>query len=113
MFLLHTFESMVSKKKIKQPIPRTTYRRDAETYKILANPKRLEILTLLNEQEMSVEDIACTLGVPKANVSQHLALLREAHLVTVRKEGLNRYYKISDPRVIESRRMIHELVHGI
>jgi ArsR family transcriptional regulator len=104
---------MLTKKKIKQPLPRTTYRRDADTYKILANPKRLEILSLLHEQELSVEDLACTLGVPKANVSQHLALLRRAHLVTVRKEGLNRYYNISDPRVIESRRLLHELVHSM
>jgi ArsR family transcriptional regulator len=98
-----------TKTKIKQPLPRTAYRRNAETYKILANPKRLEILNLLREQEMSVEDLVKTLGVPKANVSQHLALLRHARLVTVRRDGLNGYYNIIDPRIVEPCRILHQL----
>lgn len=96
-------------KKIKQPLPRTAYRRNAETYKILANSKRLEILNLLREQEMSVDDLIKTLGVSKANVSQHLALLRHAHLVTVRREGLNGFYNIIDPRIVEPCRILHQL----
>lgn len=96
-------------RKIKQPLPRTAYRRNAETYKVLANPKRLEILNLLREQEMSVEDLVKTLGVPKANVSQHLALLRHARLVTVRREGLKGYYNIIDPRIVEPCRILHQL----
>jgi ArsR family transcriptional regulator len=99
-------------RKIKQPLPRTAYRQNAETYKILANPKRLEILNLLREQEMSCEELVRTLGVPKANVSQHLALLRHAHLVTVRREGLNGYYNIIDPRIVEPCRILHELARG-
>ncbi|MFO0719014.1 MAG: metalloregulator ArsR/SmtB family transcription factor [Candidatus Paceibacterota bacterium] len=98
-----------SSKKIKQPLPRTAYRRNAETYKILANPKRLEILNLLREQEMSVEELVKTLGISKANVSQHLALLRHADLVTVRREGLNGYYNIIDPRIVEPCRILHQL----
>lgn len=95
--------------KIKQPLPRTAYRQNAETYKVLANPKRLEILNLLREQELSVEQLVKTLCVPKANVSQHLALLREAKLVTVRRDGLNKYYNIIDPRIVEPCRILYEL----
>lgn len=104
--------TLKKEKKITQPLPRTAYRRNAETYKILANPKRLEILNLLREQEMSVEELVKTLHVSKANVSQHLALLRHAHLVTVRREGLNGYYNIIDPRIVESCRVLHELALG-
>jgi ArsR family transcriptional regulator, zinc-responsive transcriptional repressor len=96
-------------KKIKQPLPRTAYRRNAEIYKILANPKRLEILNLLREQEMSVEELIKTLGIPKANLSQHLTLLRHAHLVTVHRAGLNAYYNIIDPRIVEPCRILHQL----
>lgn len=103
--LLHTLETM----KIKQPLPRTAYEQNAETYKILANPKRLEILNLLREQEMSVEDLIKTLGIAKANVSQHLALLRHAKLVTVRRHGLNGHYNIIDPRIVEPCRILHAL----
>ena len=103
---------MATIKKIKQPLPRTAYRRNAETYKILANSKRLEILNLLREQEMSCEELVKTLGVAKANVSQHLALLRHANLVIVRREGLNGYYNIIDPRIVEPCRILHELHKG-
>lgn len=95
--------------KIKQPLPRKAYEKNAEIYKILANPKRLEILNLLREQEMSVEDLVKTLGVTKANVSQHLALLRHSRLVVVRRDGLNGYYSIIDPRIVEPCRILHKL----
>ncbi|MBP6858104.1 MAG: winged helix-turn-helix transcriptional regulator [Candidatus Pacebacteria bacterium] len=95
--------------KIKQPLPKKAYQRNAEIYKILANSKRLEILNLLREQEMSVEDLVKTLAITKSNVSQHLALLRHANLVTVRRNGLNGYYKIIDPRIVEPCRILHKL----
>ncbi len=95
--------------KIKRPLPRIAYERNAEIYKILANSKRLEILNLLREQEMSVEQLIKTLGIAKANVSQHLALLRHAKLVTVRRDGLNRFYNIIDPRIVEPCRILHQL----
>lgn len=95
--------------KIKRPLPRIAYENNAEIYKILANSKRLEILNLLREQEMSVEELIKTLGITKANVSQHLALLRHAKLVTVRRDGLNGFYNIIDPRIVEPCRILHEL----
>ena len=95
--------------KIKRPLPRTAYQKNAEIYKILANSKRLEILNLLREQEMPVEELVKILGIPKANVSQHLALLRHAKLVTVRRNGLNGYYNIIDPRIVEPCRILHKL----
>ena len=97
--------------KIKRPLPRAAYERNAVTYKILANSKRLEILNLLREQEMPVEALVRELGINKANVSQHLALLRYAKLVTVHKKGLNSFYNIIDPRIVEPCRILHQL-HG-
>ena len=103
--LLHTLHIM----SIKNPLPRSAYQRNAETYKILANPKRLEILNLLREQEMAVQDLVTTLKISKANVSQHLALLRHERLVTVRRDGLKAYYSIVDPRIVEPCRILYEL----
>lgn len=95
--------------KIIQPLPRTAYQKNAEIYKILANSKRLEILNLLREQEMSVEQLINIVGASKANISQHLALLRHAKLVTVRRDGPNGYYTIVDPRIVEPCRILHQL----
>lgn len=94
---------------MKSPFPKKTYERNAEIYKILANPKRLEILNLLKRKEFAVDELSRTLGLPKANVSQHLALLRYAQVVKVRKNGLNVYYKIADPRIVEPCRILHNL----
>ncbi len=98
--------------KIKRPLPRTAYEDNAVTYKILANPKRLEILNLLREQEMPVEELVKELGINKANVSQHLALLRHARLVRVHRKGLNAYYNIVDPRIVEPCRILYKLSRG-
>jgi ArsR family transcriptional regulator, virulence genes transcriptional regulator len=95
--------------RIKRPLPRSAYEQNAVTYKILANSKRLEILNLLREQEMPVEELVRELGISKANVSQHLALLRHAGLVTARRDGLNMYYNIIDARIIEPCRILHKL----
>jgi len=98
--------------RVKRPLPRTAYEKNAVTYKILANPKRLEILNLLREQEMPVEILVKELGISKANVSQHLALLRHARLVTVHRKGLNAFYNIIDPRIVEPCRILHKLSVG-
>ena len=98
--------------RVKRPLPRTAYEKNAVTYKILANPKRLEILNLLREQEMPVEILVKELGISKASVSQHLALLRHARLVTVHRKGLNAFYNIIDPRIVEPCRILHKLSVG-
>jgi len=94
---------------MKRPLPRLAYQKNAEIYKFLANPKRLEILNLLREQELAVEDLIKELELPKANVSQHLAVLRHAGLVSVRRDGVRAYYKIVDPRIVEPCRILHGL----
>ena len=99
--------------KIKRPLPRSAYEKNAVTYKILANSKRLEILNLLREQEMPVETLVKELGITKANVSQHLAMLRHAKLVTVHRIGLNAFYNIINPRIVEPCRILHKLSVGV
>lgn len=91
------------------PFPKATYERNAEIYKILANPKRLEILNILKFRELSAGDLVEIVQLPKANVSQHLALLRHTRLVTVRRNGLNVYYKIADPRIVDPCKILHNL----
>ena len=94
---------------MKSPFPKATYERNAAIYKLLANPKRLEILNLIKQGELAVEEMVKTLKLPKANISQHLAILRHARLVTVRRNGLNAYYKITDPRIVEPCKIFHDL----
>ncbi|KKS52075.1 MAG: Transcriptional regulator, ArsR family [Parcubacteria group bacterium GW2011_GWA2_42_28] len=84
----------------------------ADYYSSLANPKRLEIVHLLRDQEMSVSQMMEMLGLPQANLSQHLMVLREFHLVTTRKEGTNIYYKLSHKNIVKSSDLIREMLVG-
>lgn len=71
-----------------------------ETLKTLANQKRLEIVQLLQNQELTVSEMVDMLGMPQANISQHLSLLRQVRIVTSRKDGLRVYYRLSDKRIV-------------
>lgn len=96
---------------MKSPLPQEAYQRNALIYKILANPKRLEVLNLLKKRELSVEEMLKVTKLSKANLSQHLALLRHNGLVQTRRVGLNIIYKIVDPRIVEPCKILHGLRH--
>ena len=76
----------------------------------LANPVRLRILALLREGEMSVNELANQLGIPQANVSQHLSLLKERNVLSTRREGVSIYYKIAYPKIIKACELIREVL---
>lgn len=71
----------------------------AEKFRMLADPTRLAILRSLMAGERSVGQVVEETGRGQANVSKHLKLLAEAGLVARRKEGLQVFYRISDPLV--------------
>ena len=67
----------------------------------VASPKRLELLDLLCQSEKSVETLAQNASLTVANTSRHLQILRAAHLIEARKEGLHVYYRLMDIHVCE------------
>ena len=97
--------------KTKSPLPKEAYEKNADIYKILANSKRLEILNILKLGETPVEELLAITKLSKANLSQHLALMRHNGLVQARREGLNVAYSIVDPRIVEPCKILHELRH--
>jgi len=97
--------------KLTSPLPQEAYNKNADIYKILANPKRLEILNILKLGETPVDDLLKITNLTKANLSQHLALLRHNGLVRTRKEGLNVFYTIVDGRIVEPCKILHQLRH--
>ena len=59
----------------------------------VAEPTRREILRLVHDAERTVTDIASHFDVSRPAISQHLRVLTDAELVTVRNEGTRRYYR--------------------
>lgn len=86
------------------------FRIHAEFCKTLANPKRLMILALLKERELSVGELVEGTGVRLATISQHLKALRLHNIVKTRKEGQRVYYSLSDPRLVEACAKIREVL---
>ena len=87
----------------------------AEICKTLTNPKRIEILNALKTDERTVTDLVNILGASKANVSQHLAVMRHKGILTTRREGVNIFYRVANPKVIEACSLMKEVLfeqHG-
>ena len=74
----------------------------AQVCQALGNAKRLEILDALRSRERSVGALTAALGIRKANVSQHLAVLRAKGIVVARREGQTIYYCLATPKVIQA-----------
>ncbi len=83
--------------------------RFAAVGRALADPKRLCVLESLAAGELSVGDLSTRVGCQVPNMSQHLAVLRSAGLVTTRREGSTVYYRLTDPRVLEAYRLIQTI----
>jgi len=75
------------------------YEQFARIGKALASPHRLELLDVLAQCERTVEALAQETGMSIANASQHLQVLRTAHLVEVRREGTSLYYRLASEGV--------------
>ena len=69
--------------------------------KALSHPVRLQIMDLLRRNDLCVCQIESALGKRQAYISQHLMVLREAGLVTARKDGLLVYYRLANPQLEE------------
>ena len=71
----------------------------ASRLKALAHPARLQILSLLRDGEVCVCEMEAQLGYRQAYISQHLMALREAGLVSVRRDGWRVFYRVLTPSV--------------
>ena len=72
----------------------------ARVGKALSNGNRLELLEYIAQGERSVDELAKVSGLTVANTSQHLQQLRQAGLVSWRKDGLKVFYTLSGDDVI-------------
>ena len=81
----------------------------ARAAKALASGRRLELLDVLANGERAVEALAGEVGLSVANTSQHLQVLRQAGLVTSRREGTSVQYRLAGPEVFELWRALRTL----
>jgi len=86
------------------------YALHSDVCKTLANPKRQMILDQLREREMTVNELVELTGITQANLSQHLAILRSKGIVSTRRQGINVFYSIADPKIIKAFDLISDMI---
>ena len=86
------------------------YQYHAEMCQVFSHPKRLEVINVLRDGEMSVTELAQKLELTIGNLSQHLSMMKERHILVTRKEGNMVYYRIANPKLIRCFDMMREML---
>jgi DNA-binding transcriptional ArsR family regulator len=73
----------------------------ATRFRALSEPLRLRLVHFLMQDERNVGDLVVATGSSQANVSKHLAILRDAGMIVMEKRGLSTICRIADPFVYE------------
>jgi ArsR family transcriptional regulator len=69
----------------------------AQFCKVFSHPTRLRVMWELQQGERTVTDLANTIGISLANLSQHLRLMRTLGVVTPRRRGQSLSYRVTSP----------------
>ena len=86
------------------------YEYHAEMCQVFSHPKRLEVINVLRDGEMTVTELAEKLGMTVGNLSQHLSLMKNRHILLSRKESNMVYYRILNPKLIRCFDMMREML---
>ena len=82
----------------------------SDVCKVFSNPKRLEIINHLKDKELSAGELLEKTGLSKANLSQHMGVLKAKGVILSRREGVTVYYRISNPKIIEACVLMREVI---
>jgi ArsR family transcriptional regulator, virulence genes transcriptional regulator len=82
----------------------------SDVCKVFSNPKRLEIINHLKDRELSAGELIEKTGLSKANLSQHMSVLKSKGVILSRREGVTVYYRISNPKIIEACVLMKEVL---
>jgi DNA-binding transcriptional ArsR family regulator len=74
----------------------------------LAEPRRREILALVRDRELAAGEIAANFDVTRSAISQHVGVLKQAGLLTERREGTKRLYRARPEGLSDLRAFLDE-----
>ena len=86
------------------------YERQSRICKAFANPIRLRLLDMLGKRDWQVADLQKELGISKANLSQHLAVLKAAGIIVSRREGKQLCCSLAMPQIKEAVQLIRSVL---
>ena len=86
------------------------FERQARFCQALADPKRLAIIHLLRDRERTVGELVAALAVRQPNVSQHLTIMRELGIVTMRREANQNFYSLAHPAIGQACDLVQQVL---
>ncbi len=89
---------------------RQLYQLQAELCQVLADPTRLELLSLIGEGPRAVKDLIEQTGQRQAKISQHLTVLRQRGIVRTQRIGTEVHYSLANPRILEACHITREVL---
>jgi DNA-binding transcriptional ArsR family regulator len=88
------------------------YERQAILCKAFANPTRIQLLDVLGRGEAGAAALQQRLGISKANLSQHLSVLRSAGMINTHREGKRLVCELSSPEIKQAFNQIRSILKG-
>ncbi|MFQ6616596.1 MAG: ArsR/SmtB family transcription factor [Fidelibacterota bacterium] len=86
------------------------YEMHASVCAVLANPKRIRIIDSLRDGEKAAGELARGIGITKANLSQHLNVMKTNGIVSSRRDGVSIYYRIANPKIVTACELIRDVL---
>lgn len=86
------------------------YEMQAEICYALSHPVRLEILDILSSSEKTSSELLAILEIPKANLSQHLTVLKDAGILKTRKEGQFQFVSLAIPKIKDACSLVRTIL---
>jgi DNA-binding transcriptional ArsR family regulator len=93
-------------------VPVPLYQAKAEFFRTLGHPARIRVLELLSEGDLAVHELLTSIDIEASNLSQQLAVLRLAGLVSQRRAEGQVIYSLAVPQVGELMRVAREILAG-
>jgi DNA-binding transcriptional ArsR family regulator len=75
-----------------------------------SSPKRLEIMNVLRDRELTVSEILEKMSISKTNLSQHLAVMKNQGVLESRREAQHIYYYIANRKILQAYDLIQEVL---
>jgi len=88
------------------------FERQAQICKAFANSTRLRMLDLLGKRDWAASELQKELGISKANLSQHIAVLKGAGIVAARRQGKAVYFSLTMPEVKSACQLIRDVLRA-
>jgi ArsR family transcriptional regulator len=83
-----------------------SYEKGSELLKAIAHPVRMEMIVRLKADGCNVSEIQKNLGLPQSTISQHLRILKNAGVLSSRREGTRVCYTVEKKEVLEIIKML-------